>query len=259
MLVNTDGYIRKGLPTKVTVATAPVISSISVLSNNGTLGGLGNTQGGDLLSIVGFHLVEQSEISTTIVRVFTGAYSCTVIPPVLATLIRCEIQAGSGQGLPVVVQSVVHLTDRRRWISALLMDNISQFSYTYSSPSLSPNSLRLQPADDQPLGDIVGTRLEGDVLGISGTNFGNNASVVSVIYENENSRLFCSVLTVNHTFLTCKTSLGKGDNFRISVIVDGLVSKFTETNRFHYPARPNILAIVGKNYTVTVFFGSFHH
>jgi len=246
LLVKTDaGYIQKSIPTRTTVATVPLVTTISVTSENGTLGGVGNTQGGDQLSITGSNLVDTSEMSATDVRVFTGPNNCSIIPPVLPTLVRCQIETGSGKGLPVVVQSAVKSQNRRHWISAWLLANSSKFSYSYSAPSLSPNSLRLQPTDSQPFGDIVGTRLVGDVLNISGTNLGNDASVVSVIYENKDSRLVCTVLSVNHTWLTCLTSLGKGAGFHFWVIVNGLVSQLSDTNTFQYPERPTVRA-VGK-------------
>ncbi|PRP80163.1 cell surface receptor IPT/TIG domain-containing protein [Planoprotostelium fungivorum] len=137
-------------------------------------------------------------IQTAPVSVTIGDRACNNIKLIDSKTFTCMVEAGTGSNISV---------------SAIFSNGITTGSFSYLPPSI--NSLGY--------GNTAGSRIE-----INGTNFGRNASAISVKFgDNE----YCSSVQLleDHFRISCLAPAGSGSNIKITLDVSGqsTISNFT--------------------------------
>ena len=164
---------------------------------------LGYTQGGDLLTIVGYNF----GFSTAAVSV--GGASCSLVT-LNNTMITCYSPSGAG------VHQAVYVTTN-------LQRNLQAYYWSYAPPTV----LVVAPATFDSIG--------GATLTVQGNSFGSSAAVTYV------GGALCPSVTGNDTLITCTLPAGQGYNLTVSVVQSGQSSNATALSLFSY-LPPNITA-----------------
>ncbi|EGG24294.1 hypothetical protein DFA_06444 [Cavenderia fasciculata] len=229
MLVGTlDGlicdikmYATNSIPATMTTLckqAGPIVTATTVASST--------TNGGQVMTVSGMNFdsnttifIGKSEcLSKTVIS--DTQISCT-IPPSSTSFYNLEVRANTSQISPSQLRS-------------------PQFNYL--APTLSTIT---------PNTNLISSG--GQMLTITGTNFGNSVANIQVLIENSRN---CRVTSVSHTTLYCITPPSVGNNKCVHIVISNLDPTIMKSTKFNIDSclvnnlsfkGPNITSVTGQD------------
>ncbi|EFA84724.1 hypothetical protein PPL_01716 [Heterostelium album PN500] len=193
------------------IGIGPIITSVDQNT--------GSTSGGFIITINGLRF--NSSLSISI-----GENQCLTCELISVNQITCQVPSGSGLNNQILLSTSQTIFNLQR----------TKFLFSYNNPTIE----LVEPK----IIDSVG----GDILTISGSNFGNDLTNIKVLIDD---RLSCwPIYSISHQSITCQTPSAIGEYRSISVIVNGQSTKQTIENldiqTFGYTG-PNIVAVIPES------------
>jgi len=254
--VTAKNQIGPSNPETIEVLLAPFIKSVSVGNTTSLKEVIGDTRGGDILTILGETFAPDGDTSQLHVHIGDEKIPCDIVAASNDGL-ECIVGSGVGANLTVFLgngnncekslqQCVVGVNEDA--------ENLWKYQYKYVTPFIAPNTLRLKKNIDSPgTGNVTGNYPQSDELVFDGYGFGDSrTSKITIKYGNTIPLFECRLAEekdgeqsqIFHDRAFCKTSYGNGNFLPMKIIVGGQESEFSN-DLFSYADTPKIIQVSG--------------